>query len=106
MPDNFKIIYKYLRVLEKAMDYDELDTDLIKPEALGTTKNRLDSIIAMLVNDGYVKGYYIKQYLDQDQLTVFAQKPAITLKGLEYLKENSMMQKAANAAKGIIDIIT
>ena len=30
----------------------------------------------------------------------------ITLKGLEYLQENSMMKKIADAAKGIVKIVT
>lgn len=30
----------------------------------------------------------------------------ITLKGLEYLQENSMMKKIADAAKGIVNIVT
>ncbi|MEG0585127.1 MAG: YjcQ family protein [Christensenellaceae bacterium] len=32
-------------------------------------------------------------------------EPKITLKGLEYLHENSMMQKIMRAAKGIKDTI-
>ena len=33
-------------------------------------------------------------------------RPEITLKGLEYLEENSLMRRAADMAKGIIDIVT
>ena len=32
--------------------------------------------------------------------------PRITLKGLEYLSENSMMKKAADIAKGVLEVIT
>ena len=32
-------------------------------------------------------------------------RPEITLKGLEYLEENSLMKKAANLAKGIKETI-
>jgi len=32
-------------------------------------------------------------------------RPEITLKGLEYLEENTLMKKAANLAKGIKDTI-
>lgn len=31
--------------------------------------------------------------------------PVITLKGLEYLNDNTFMKKAANALKGIKDVI-
>ncbi|MEG1298317.1 MAG: YjcQ family protein [Anaerovoracaceae bacterium] len=30
----------------------------------------------------------------------------MTLKGLEYLEQNSLMKKAANMAKGIVDVIS
>lgn len=33
-------------------------------------------------------------------------RPEITLKGLEYLEENSMMKKVSKVAKGVIDVFT
>ncbi|MEG0830613.1 MAG: YjcQ family protein [Anaerovoracaceae bacterium] len=30
----------------------------------------------------------------------------MTLKGLEYLEQNSLMKKVANMAKGIVDVIS
>ena len=38
--DNFKAIYRILRYLEKAMDYDEPDMDQISASALGLTDKR------------------------------------------------------------------
>ncbi len=48
--DNFKVIYRILRYLEKAMDYDEPDMDCISADALGLTKSRWAAIMEILVD--------------------------------------------------------
>lgn len=103
--DNFRIMYKILRSLEKAMDSDEFDTNLISPEVLGISKNRRDSLLSMLVENSYIDGVYVARYQNESAPVVHLQTPRITIKGLEYLQENSMMQKCAAAAKGIADIL-
>ena len=47
--DNFKIIYRILRYLEKAMDYDKADLDFISYAKLGITEQRWVAIMEMLV---------------------------------------------------------
>lgn len=98
--NNFNIIYKILKYLETAMDYDEVDMDFISPERLGISQNRWNSVIEMLAADGYIGGILIKVGAQINVVT-----PQITLKGLEYLSEHPLMRKAANTAKGIKDII-
>lgn len=102
--DNFKVIYQILKYLEGAMDYAEPDYTPIQAEALGLTEERWKALIKMLIKDGYVEGVTIKTYMrSTDTIVQFA--PVITLKGLEYLHENSMMQKIMRAAKGIKDVL-
>lgn len=100
--DNFNIIYKILKQLEKAMDYDELDMDFVSAEHLKISENRLMKIWEMLSKEGYVEGIYVKYGVQGDMVTSVS-NPRITLKGIEYLSENSLMKKAANTAKGIIE---
>ena len=59
----------------------------------------------MLTAEGYIDGGSLKRTLDGD-VAVSVSNPRITLKGLEYLQENSLMKKAADLAKGIADIIS
>lgn len=101
--DNFKIIYKILKILEKAMDYDEFDKSLISAEVLGITQNRWESIMKMLQNSGYIEGVSYIRSMGMRGIKLI--NPRITLKGLEYLEENSFMKKAAAIAKGISDLI-
>lgn len=58
----------------------------------------------MLANEGYVNGISVK-YGAQGDIVVTVNNPRITLKGIEYLNENSLMKKAANIAKGIVDVV-
>ena len=103
--DNFNVIYKILKRLEKAMDYDEFDFEQISAESLGISRNKWCRIIEMLAQNGYIQGVTVKYSIDGNNALISAYNPVITLKGLEYLNENSFMKKAAKAAKEIKDII-
>ncbi len=102
--DNFNVIYKILKRLEKAMDYDEFDIEQISAENLGINKNRWCKIMEMLVQSGYIQGFNIKYGLNNNVI-ITKDNLRITLRGLEYLSENSLMKRAANIAKGVKEII-
>lgn len=102
--DNFKAVYKILSALEKSMDYPEFDMDRISAETLGVSQERWNRYIEMMVDVGYIKGVRIKEYVG-GELQISNCGIRITLKGLEYLQENSIMQRMYNAAKGIKDIV-
>lgn len=105
MDDNFKCIYKILRVLEKAMDYPEFELSQIDYNKLEISKERWARYLEMMADIGYIKG--IRVYKDITGETVVDNDDIrITLKGLEYLTENSIMQRIYKATKGIKDIIS
>lgn len=101
--DNFNIIYKILKALERAMDYDEFDIDTVSAQRLKISENRLMKIWEMLCKEGFVEGVSIR-YGVQDDVMVSVSNPRITLKGIEYLQDNSFMKREADLAKGIKDI--
>lgn len=103
--NNFKIIYKILKYLETAMDYSEPDYEPLNKDALGISEERRTALIEQLLKNGYIEGVEIKKYIGNVSPVISYFKPKITLKGLEYLHNNTMMQKIFNAAKGIKDII-
>ena len=96
--DNFKAVYKILSALEKAMDYPEFDINDVGPEALGVSKERWARYIEMMVDVGYIKGVSMKRDIT-GATRINASDVRITLKGLEYLQENSMMKKVYNAVR-------
>ena len=105
--DDFQLIYKILRILQKAMELEEFDRNTLSAEALGLTEPKWSRIMAMLLKEGYISGGDTWNALDCSYPKVYLARPEITLKGLEYLAENSLMKKAAQTAAGIVtDVIT
>lgn len=102
--DNFTAVYKILSALEKAMDYPEFDIRDIGPEVLGVSNERWGRYIEMMADTGYIKNVTVKRTITGDTL-IDAKNIRITLKGLEYLQENSIMRKIYNTAKGIKEVI-
>lgn len=102
--DDFKVVYTILSTLEKALDIPEFDTSLISPEVLGISKVRWERYMEMLTDCKYVKGVVVQHYIT-GQTVMNIRDIRITLKGLEYLHENSTMQRMYKAAKGIVDLI-
>ena len=104
--NNFKIIYKILSVLEKAMDFTDFDFDsAVNEHTLKITKARLIAYLEMLSDDGYVKGLSIKESITGEK-EMDTSSIKITLKGLEYLQTNSTMRQMHSAAKGIKEIVS
>lgn len=103
MDDNFKTIYKILSAFEKALDIESFELESISAEKLGISKVRWTKYIQMLVEAEYLAGIEIRDTITG--IDILEENPHITLKGLEYLAENSIMQRMYKAAKGIKDLI-
>lgn len=103
--DNFKMIYRILKIMEKSMDLEEFDKSAISCDALGISEPRWCRIMAQLVKSGYVSGIEVWNAMEVEYPRVSLVRPELTLRGMEYLQENSFMKKAADVAKGVIDII-
>lgn len=102
--DNFKAVYKILTALEKAMDLPEFDISQVGPEALGVTQERWNRYIEMMADVGYIKGISLRKDITGGTL-VEAGNARITLKGLEYLQESSIMRRLYNTDRGITELI-
>lgn len=101
--DDFSVIYRVLTTLRAQMDLDEPNPDEISADAYHVSQNRLDSIMAMLSAEGYVTGVPVMCYGNRRQVLVVS--PRITLRGLEYLQENSLMLRAYKLAKGVKEVV-
>ena len=100
--DDFRIIYKILRILQNSMDLEEFDRNSISAEALGLSVPKWSRLMAMLLKEGYITGGETWNAMDCGYPRVALSRSELTLKGLEYLEENSLMKKAADLAKGIV----
>lgn len=100
--DTLQIAYKILYALEhgKGADYKG---QLISPEKLKVPEDKWLDVVGSLVDEGYVSG--VKMYTDiMGNTCVNISKARITLKGAEYLQENSAMAKFAKVATEVIKI--
>lgn len=91
--DNFKIIYKILKHLETQLDCEYTDISTITHEQLGITKERWEQLLIMLIHEGYITGVIAgKRVCDSKYYIIEPIHPVITLSGLEYLYESTMMK--------------
>lgn len=102
---DFNTIYKILAALKASMDYDEFDCRLISAERLNVSEPRRRELLRMLSQAGYITGIAFDESAAGDVMMSIG-RPRLTLKGLEYLEENSLMKRAYRAAKGIKELIT
>ena len=102
--DNFKAVYKILSALESCMDLPKANVEMFDCKALNVSQERWNKYIEMMYDCGYIKGVNIKSYISGATI-IDCNDIQITLKGLEYLQENSVMQKMFKAAHGIADLV-
>ena len=102
--DNFKAVYKILSQLEKEMDNEYADIEKFDANALCVSDERWMRYIEMMEDVGYIKGVRIMRDISGSR-NCDCRNIQITLKGLEYLQENSIMQRMYNAAKGIKEVV-
>ena len=101
MTKAFKTIYMLLNRLEKALDYEEKDfnaEEQIGHKALRITETRWRSYIEMLNQAGYISGVITKSFTDSTSYLDIS-SVRITLQGLQYLAENTMMIRVFNTLK-------
>lgn len=104
MNDHFKCIYRILSTIENDMDSKSFDIERISPNILNISEERWVKYINMLIDAGYIKVIEAR-YDIYEELDVNINGLEITLKGLEYLSENTIMQRFYKMAKGISEII-
>lgn len=101
---DFNTIYKILAALKASMDYGVFDMKLISAEQLGVSEPRRIALLMMLVQAGYISGLSFDETAAGDVMMSITHL-RLTLKGLEYLEENSLMKKAYRTVRGIKDLI-
>ena len=101
--DTLQIAYKILYSLEHKKKADFMG-QIISPTALDVPEDKWLDVLQTLLDEGYVSGAKVgkdilgNQYADVKNIR-------ITVKGAEYLSENSTMRKIAKVATDVITII-
>lgn len=103
--DYFRLVFKILTELYAALRTGErVDIARISAEALKIPNGYWTDIMANLLDEGYTKGYMIRDYITGSKIEGI-EGIKITPKGIEYLKENNMMLKVLRYLKEIGEIV-
>ena len=104
--DNFKVIYRILKYLEQRIDTPYATIEDLDAEKLGISQNRLEKLLREMYKSGYIDGLQWTQTLsDAFPHIVNGCRIEITMKGMEYLADNSMMKKAGELIKTAVDAV-
>ena len=104
--DNFKLIYRILKELEKNMGNEDFSIQSISAEASQISFARWEQLLILMQDEGYIKGIVTAKALDEKYRHIARPiQIEITIKGLEYLSNNSMMAKAKEMLRMAGEII-
>lgn len=104
--DNFNAIYKILKLLDKYKGDEDFDYELISAKAMKMKVSDWEQIMIELQMNGFIRGLvYTQDLTNKFPHIVEPIHPQITLKGMEYLANNSFMKKAAEALKMVGEFI-
>lgn len=98
--DNLKIVYKILIGIEASMDSPEFDDTFL--DALKISEERRNKILQSMIDGGLIAGFEKIYY--PGGYGFKAMEPRLTIKGMEYLEENSTMQKIKKGLKDVKDM--
>jgi hypothetical protein len=99
--DKFKVIYQILNAIRTAPETG-FEAKNLCGELFGITDAEFEMIMKILKGGGYISGLKIIKTVGKTQFV--CDDVTITISGLEYLKENSMMQKIKRAEEGITNL--
>lgn len=101
MKTSYGIIWKILNELDLALDLKNYNAEeQLTFRKFNITENRFCNYLAMLQNAGYVDGVKIIDDITGEQSVDYSEIK-ITLEGIQFLLENSTMQRIANVAEEI-----
>ena len=98
--DNLKVVYRILVGIEASMDSNRFDGTFLK--ALKILEERRNKILQQMIGEGLIDGFERVNYADGYGFKAI--EPRLTIKGMEFLQENSTMQKIKNGLKDVKDI--
>lgn len=91
---DYKVIYKILKTLDRYAGNEGFDYELISAKHMKIAYEKWEQLIILLQKDGFLDGIAYTQTLsDKFPHITGSIKPYITLKGIDFIENNSAMQK-------------
>lgn len=93
--NNFKVMYRILRLLDRNKGDETFDYEQISAKAMNIGFAEWEQLMIELQMNGCIRGLVYSQSFSQKFPHICEPiQPCITMKGMEYLENNSMMAKA------------
>lgn len=105
---------RILRYIEKSIDDDSFEEKWFYKKFEGVPLNRLARLCKMLLQEEYVTGIEVRDFGECDKLTnkatykrfsIIFNEPSITIKGLKFLAENSILARTYSLVKNTKDLL-
>lgn len=102
---NKRIIFKILAILANNNGKPDFSYELISASAMRTTYENWEQLLIALQEEGYIKGLIVDQTLsDPFPRIVEPIKIRITIKGMDYVEDNSVFGDVKRTLKEIGDL--
>lgn len=100
MASNYmKTVYRILKIIDLSRDKEDFNFDKeFDLEKLEIDEKRLEDILETLNENGYIKGIKILRSVNGPS-TISISSPRLTLAGMEYLEENTIMKKVCRGLR-------
>lgn len=103
---DYKTIYKILKNLDKYAGCEDFDYELISAKRMKLSFEKWEQLMILLQRDGYIDGIVYTQTLsDKFPHIVEPIRPYITLKGIDFIENNSTMNKIKDDLRMIGEFI-
>ncbi len=100
--DDFKLMYKILKIIHACEGDFEWSENLLLPDVLHVSQKKRDNTLMRLADDGLITGVSFDSWIGSVEIKVsFEEQPCLTIAGIEFLETNSLMKKAAKQVKDI-----
>lgn len=110
MSSAFVVMNKILKYVEQSLDSDVFDESGFTAENFKVSKNRFARLVKMLSDSGYIEGVEVFDNGEPDPFTPkniprfqirLGENASITVKGLQFLAENTAWARAYNVVKEV-----
>ena len=103
--DYFVIVYRILTYLQACfMSGEQAEVEMFGPDALGINNGYWTNVMESMANEGYISGLTVVPRLGgAPGIKLHGVK--ITQSGLMFLRENSLMAKAARVLKNVKEVV-
>ncbi|RGY64511.1 hypothetical protein DXA30_08050 [Fusobacterium ulcerans] len=88
-------IYRILKIIDLAFDQEgPFETNKLFPlEKLKISEKRLEVILKDLIDSNYILGIHFTEF-DNGKCIIHCYDPCLTIKGMLFIEENSIMKRA------------